>query len=150
MGDPEGRLTDPFAGVRLVKPILLSGLCLVLGACAPAPTPTGAAPVSGQAVTPVTPAGSGPGDPAAIARGAAFATARCSGCHAVGAAGDSPMANAPVFREIDQRYPVQQLAEAFAEGIVTAHPAMPEFILSPQENQALIAYLENIQTSRRR
>lgn len=128
-----------------MKPIPFLGLCLVLGACAPEPAPAGAVHISGQSGTR---AGSISADAAAIARGAAFATARCSGCHAVGATGESPMADAPLFREIDRRYPVQQLAEAFAEGIVTAHPAMPEFILTPEDNQALIAYLESIQTSR--
>lgn len=72
--------------------------------------------------------------------------AHCSGCHAVGPAGTSPNTLAPPLREIGQRYPVEQLAEAFAEGIVTAHPAMPQFVLTPDQNRSLIAYLESIQS----
>ena len=57
------------------------------------------------------------------------------------------MPTAPPLRELGRNYPVAQLAEAFAEGIVTAHPAMPEFILTQDENRDLIAYLTSIQSS---
>ena len=82
-----------------------------------------------------------------IARGAAFAATNCAACHAIGATGNSPHDTAPRFREIGRRYPVSQLSEAFAEGIVTAHPGMPEFVLTPDDNRALIAYLESVQIS---
>lgn len=118
------------------------GLLLVLGACAPIPSPD-AGPSAFD--TSATASGSDI-DLNSIARGAAFAQARCSGCHAVGATGDSQLAAAPHFRDISRRYPVEQLAEAFAEGIVTAHPAMPEFALTQDENRDLIAYLKSIQS----
>ena len=41
------------------------------------------------------------------------------------------MALAPPFRLLPQRYPVEHLAEALAEGIVTGHPAMPQFKFHP-------------------
>lgn len=41
-------------------------------------------------------------------------------------------------------YPVRDLQEAFAEGLVTAHPAMPAFELQPTEIADLIAYLESV------
>ena len=44
-------------------------------------------------------------------------------------------------------YPIEDLAEAFAEGIDTAHPAMPEFVMSSRENADLIAYMKSIQSS---
>lgn len=56
------------------------------------------------------------------------------------------MSAAPRLRDLGRRYPVDQLAEAFAEGIVTAHPAMPEFVLTQSENRDLIAYLTSIQS----
>jgi hypothetical protein len=34
------------------------------------------------------------------------------------------------------------LQEALAEGVVTAHPAMPEFMFEPDEIGDLIAYLD--------
>lgn len=82
----------------------------------------------------------------AAQRGAAYAQANCAGCHAVGTRGESPLAEAPHFRALGQRYPVTDLAEGFAEGIVTSHPAMPQFEMSTGENADLIAYLQSIQT----
>jgi mono/diheme cytochrome c family protein len=82
---------------------------------------------------------------AAAQRGAAYARANCSGCHAVDVTGESPLAAAPHFMALGLRYPVNDLAEAFAEGIDTAHAAMPEFVMSTEENADLIAYLKSIQ-----
>jgi len=115
-----------------MKPLFLPCVFLLLAACVSVPAR--------------------PSDPfesatnsALIARGAAYAAANCASCHASGATGDSPRTMAPAFRDIGKRYPVAQLSEAFGEGIVTAHPDMPEFILTPDDNRALIAYLESIQ-----
>ena len=77
-------------------------------------------------------------------RGHAFALENCARCHAVGATGDSPLAEAPPFRELHRLYPVEHLAEALAEGIVTGHTEMPEFQLDPEEAEDLIAYLKNV------
>jgi len=60
--------------------------------------------------------------------------------------GESPLAPASPFRALGLRYPVENLTEAFAEGIVAAHPAMPEFVMSSEENADLIAYLQSIQS----
>lgn len=59
----------------------------------------------------------------------------------------SPNAQAPVFRELHQRYKVDDLAEALAEGILTGHPGMPEFRFEPNEINSIIRYLKNIQTN---
>ena len=76
------------------------------------------------------------------ARGAVIARARCGGCHATGRLDDSPMRRAPPFRDLAERYPPTALEEALAEGVVTAHPAMPEFMFEPDEIRDLVAYLE--------
>lgn len=57
------------------------------------------------------------------------------------------MSAAPPFRGLAQRYPVANLQEALAEGLVTAHPAMPEVILEERDIADLIAYLENVGSS---
>ena len=62
----------------------------------------------------------------------------------VGTSGDSPRSEAPPFRTLSQRYPVAQLAEALAEGIVTGHNDMPQFVFAPDEIEAIIAYLDAI------
>lgn len=82
------------------------------------------------------------GDPAA---GHALAEEMCSRCHAVGETGASPNPDAPEFREVVTRYPVDSLQEALAEGIVVAHDAeMPEFELQPRQIDNLLAYLDTL------
>ena len=77
-------------------------------------------------------------------KGEEIAARLCSRCHAIGRKGESPMGLAPTFRSLSKRYPVENLAEAFAEGIVTGHPAMPRFVFVPAEIDALLAHLESL------
>jgi mono/diheme cytochrome c family protein len=79
-----------------------------------------------------------------IERGSAIATRQCSRCHAIGRTGESPMRLAPPFRDLSKRYPIDNLAEAFAEGIVTGHPAMPRFTFEPREIDALLAFIDSL------
>ena len=84
-----------------------------------------------------------------IERGRAFAQRHCSTCHAIGRAGSSPYAPAPPFRTLHERYDVEALAEALAEGIVVGHGGarqMPQFVLSPAEIDDLLAYLKSLET----
>jgi mono/diheme cytochrome c family protein len=78
------------------------------------------------------------------AQGEAIAQRLCARCHAIKREGESPMGRAPPFRELPKRYPVDHLAEALAEGIVTGHPAMPEFTFTPREIDALLSYLSTL------
>ncbi len=80
-----------------------------------------------------------------VARGSEILTRDCGSCHAVGRQGDSPLAKAPHFRELGQRFPIESLAEALAEGIMTGHPEMPELSYEPPDIDAILAYLEDIQ-----
>ncbi len=81
----------------------------------------------------------------AVQRGQTFAQKNCTRCHAIGFLGDSPLPKAPAFRTLHQRYPVENLVEALAEGIRTAHRAMPEFELNQQQIDDLIAYLKSLE-----
>jgi cytochrome c len=83
-----------------------------------------------------------------VQRGRTFAQANCAQCHAVGPIGESPLRIAPPFRTLHQRYPVESLAEALAEGIVTGHPSMPEFRLDAAQIGDLIAYLKTLEHAR--
>lgn len=78
-------------------------------------------------------------------RGLVFARANCARCHAIGRIGDSPLPIAPPLRTLHQRYPVEELAEALAEGIVTGHPSMPEFQLDGAQIDDLLAYLKTLE-----
>jgi hypothetical protein len=46
---------------------------------------------------------------------------------------------------LGQRYSIDSLAEALAEGLSTGHPDMPEFIFEISEVGAILAYLQSIQ-----
>jgi cytochrome c len=79
------------------------------------------------------------------AKGEALVRANCSRCHAIGREGDSPHPEAPPFRTLSSKYPVEDLAESLAEGIVSGHPDMPIFAFSPHDVAAIIDYLQSIQ-----
>jgi cytochrome c len=68
----------------------------------------------------------------------------CSRCHSIGRADTSPNAQAPPFRTVISRYPAEYLAEALAEGIMTRHSEMPEFVFAPDEIEAIVAYLNTL------
>lgn len=80
------------------------------------------------------------------ARGALLTQRYCAGCHAVKRTGESPNPAAPPFRDLNSRYRIDSLGEALAEGILTGHPAMPEFKFPPRDVQAVLVYLKSIQT----
>jgi mono/diheme cytochrome c family protein len=81
----------------------------------------------------------------AAQRGLVIVRANCSRCHAVGKVGDSPLPIAPPFRTLHERYPVEDLQEPLAEGIVTGHPTMPEFRFDPGQVGDIIAYLKSLE-----
>ena len=77
----------------------------------------------------------------------AIAKANCSRCHAIGSRGKSPNPKSPPFRGLGKRYPLANLEEALAEGIVVGHEGaeMPRFQLSTAQIHALLAYLASVQ-----
>jgi cytochrome c len=78
-------------------------------------------------------------------QGEALLTRDCGRCHAVGRSGDSPRKDAPQFRTLGKRYPIESLEEALGEGIMSGHPDMPEFKFDADQVGAIIAYLKSIQ-----
>ncbi|MFZ1680133.1 MAG: c-type cytochrome [Rhizobiaceae bacterium] len=80
--------------------------------------------------------------------GLAYLDAQCGACHATGTQGDSPLAQAPAFRDLGGSYPPEALEEALAEGIITGHPDMPEIAANPRDIDNAIAWLERIQPAR--
>jgi len=81
--------------------------------------------------------------------GRAIVMRDCSPCHLVEGVGESPVADAPAFATLSERYPVAHLAEALAEGIMVGHEGveMPQYVYEPQDIGAIIAHLERIQVS---
>ena len=84
------------------------------------------------------------GQEARAQRGLQFVRANCATCHAIGRIGESPLAIAPPLRDLHKRYPVEDLAESFSEGIVTGHPTMPQFQLDAARIGDLLAYLNTL------
>jgi cytochrome c len=80
-----------------------------------------------------------------VAAGKKLAELHCSRCHAVGEHDASLMQDVPPLRDLKLRYPVDDLAEALAEGILTAHPQMPVFTFSTDEIDDLLAYLDSLE-----
>ena len=78
-------------------------------------------------------------------RGKTFALNNCARCHSVDKVTPSPLKIAPPFRTLHNRYPIETIAEALAEGIQTGHPTMPEFQLDPDQIHDLLAYLKTLE-----
>lgn len=79
-----------------------------------------------------------------IAEGKALVELNCARCHAVDRTSESKHADAPPFRTLSQRYPIDALEEAFAEGISTGHPDMPEFVATPGQIGAILDYISSL------
>jgi len=106
--------------------VLLVAAPLVLVACGPKTTPNA-------------------GDPA---MGRQLVEKNCQRCHAIGPEDKSNLPLAPPFRDIVKRWPADNLAEAFAEGVEVTHAGveqMPEFRFEPDQIDNLIAYLNTLQ-----
>lgn len=78
-------------------------------------------------------------------RGRTVLTENCSRCHSINRTGRSTHRQAPPFRILGQRYQIDSLAEALAEGLMTGHPDMPEFVFEIDDVRAILAYLHSIQ-----
>ncbi len=100
---------------------------------------------AGAALAAASAAGGG-AHAASVSHGRQLAQRNCGMCHAIGPTGESRHKAAPPFRTLSQRYPIEMLAEALAEGMLTGHPDMPEFRFDPPEIQDLIAYIKSVQT----
>lgn len=81
---------------------------------------------------------------ATIDQGRALLETNCSRCHAIGLEGESTHKEAPPFRVVVMRYPPDNLAEALAEGLISGHPDMPEFVFEPDQVEAIVAYLNDL------
>lgn len=84
-------------------------------------------------------------DYSAVLRGQDMAQDKCSRCHEIGREGQSTHPVALPFHSISKYYPVENLAEAFAEGIYVGHPDMPAFELSVGELTDLLTYMKAVQ-----
>jgi mono/diheme cytochrome c family protein len=80
-----------------------------------------------------------------VAQGRRLAVVYCIKCHAIDKVSPSTLRIAPPFRKLHERYPIESLQEALAEGIVTGHPTMPEFRFDPDQIGDFLAYLKSLE-----
>lgn len=78
-------------------------------------------------------------------RGRAIATQNCSGCHAIGRKGASPNRESPPFHTFGARFNIDDLDEAFVEGLTSNHKGMPDFQFSARDTIAMLAYIKSVQ-----
>jgi cytochrome c len=78
-------------------------------------------------------------------QGKRLALTYCARCHAIDKVSPSPLKIAPPFRTLHERYPVETLQEALAEGIVTGHPTMPQFSFDADQIGDFIAFLKTLE-----
>jgi mono/diheme cytochrome c family protein len=78
-------------------------------------------------------------------RGVVLARTYCVKCHSIDKLSPSQLTIAPPFRDLHRKYPVEQLQEALAEGVVTGHPTMPEFRFDPGQVNDFIAFLKTLE-----
>jgi cytochrome c len=80
-------------------------------------------------------------DDALVAHGKVLAQENCATCHAIGVTGNSPLRDAPPFRDLAANYSQDELEDAFNDGVVTEHPAMPDWRMTPEQAAALSRYI---------
>jgi cytochrome c len=86
-----------------------------------------------------------PASAANVAQGRRLASLYCAKCHAIDKVSPSPLTIAPPFRTLHERYPVETLQEALAEGIVVGHPTMPQFRFEPDQIGDFLAFLKTLE-----
>lgn len=84
-------------------------------------------------------------DPELVKQGETLLVKDCARCHGIGRTDASKHPQAPLFRRLSKRYPIESLEEALGEGIISGHPDMPEFQFDADDVGAIIAYLKSIQ-----
>lgn len=81
---------------------------------------------------------------ALAATGKTLAREHCQRCHAIDDDAASTNTNAPPLRDVAKQWPAEDLEEALAEGIVTGHEDMPEFVFTTDEIIAFIEFLHTL------
>ena len=74
-------------------------------------------------------------------RGKLLLQENCGRCHAIEAAGKSPLKQATPMRDIYARFAPRELQAELREGMVSRHRAMPQIDFSDQDVDAILAYL---------
>jgi mono/diheme cytochrome c family protein len=77
-----------------------------------------------------------------IEKGDRIAAGFCARCHGIGRSLDSPLDAAPPFRILADDPALTE--QAIRQLLRTSHEAMPDYILSTEERDALAAYIRSL------
>jgi mono/diheme cytochrome c family protein len=83
-----------------------------------------------------------------IREGHVLAERNCSGCRAIGAEGRSTNGNAPKFRDLSRLYTLLALREPITRGIAAPHDQMPQFAVSDEQIDMIVAYVNSLSMRR--
>jgi cytochrome c len=78
---------------------------------------------------------------AQIVEGKRLAEINCARCHSIDATGESPLTDAPPFREIAANYDKMELVDGFMEGLAVRHPLMPDWDVTEPQAEELAAFV---------
>lgn len=81
---------------------------------------------------------------AKIAEGKRLAEINCTKCHNIEAEGESPLTDAPPFREIAKNYDALELVDGFMEGLAVRHPLMPDWEVTEPQAEELAAFVMSL------
>lgn len=80
-------------------------------------------------------------DVAVIAEGKRLSEINCAKCHNLEAEGESPLTDAPPFRDVAKNYDADELTDSFMEGLAVRHPLMPDWEVTEPQAEALSAFI---------
>ena len=83
-----------------------------------------------------------------VRRGKALAEKNCGGCHGLGAAGVSLNRDATAFQNIFREHKLYALRRPVTQAILAAHEKMPQFNVSSQDVDTIVAYMNSFSTGR--
>ena len=75
------------------------------------------------------------------AGGRAILQKNCGRCHSVDSSGESPIANAPPFRNIYAKFSAEELEMRLSEGVVSHFRGMPQIDFTSEQTTQIIDYL---------
>lgn len=82
----------------------------------------------------------------AIDVGRRLSEINCTRCHSIETAGESPLTDAPPFRELAKNYTPEELTDGFMEGLAVRHPLMPDWEVTEPQAEALTAYIMSLKS----
>jgi mono/diheme cytochrome c family protein len=83
-------------------------------------------------------------DDAAVAEGRRLSEINCTRCHNIELQGESPLTDAPPFREIAKDYDRIELVDGFMEGLAVRHPLMPDWDVTEPQAEALASFVMSL------